>query len=159
LASNSDVTLPLRLGLGLRAGATAGLALLVAECVASVGLGGSPVAPLRLAASAVLGAGALSPLFPLPGPVVLGGCIFLIAGSLLGGLFALILGRCRPQTSSILALGAAYGGGVWIVIGVTVGPVFLPQVAVLDLLWQGLVAYVLCFGFVLGALLAADWPR
>jgi hypothetical protein len=146
---------------GIRAGMTAGLVLLIAECAASLALDGSIFAPPRLAASAILGPGALSPLYPIPGPFILGIIVFLLLGGLYGGLLALALDRrgSRPGTAIILATSAAYAAVIWIVNGLTVGPLLFFQVAVLDLLWQGFVAHVLCFGLVLGILLARDWSR
>jgi hypothetical protein len=144
---------------GIRAGIAAGMVLLVTECAASVALGGSIFAPPRLAASAILGPGALSPLYPIPGPVVLGIVLFWLLGGLYGGLLALALGRrgSRPRTPVILATSAAYAAVIWIVNGLTIGPLLFFQVAILDLLWQGFVAHVLGFGLVLGFLLSRDW--
>jgi hypothetical protein len=146
---------------GVRAGTIAGLTLLIAECAASLVLGGSFLAPPRLAASAILGPGALSPLFPIPGAFVLGTIVFLLLGGLYGGLLALALDRrnARPRTPVILAISAGYAAVIWIVNGLTVGPLLFFQVAVLDLLWQGFVAHTLGFGLVLGMLLARDWSR
>src|SRR5258708_7764724 len=133
---------PSPLARGGQAGATAGLVLLVAECGASVALGGLPFAPARLAASAVLGPGALSPLFPLPGPLALGICVFLILGGLFGGLLALLIrpGGRRRRPTKILAVSAAYGGLIWILGGLVVGPLLFPQATVLDLICQGFCA-------------------
>src|SRR5262249_9619722 len=149
------------LALGTRAGATAGLVLLVVECTISLVLRGSIFAPPRLAASAILGPGALSPLFPVPGPFILGLIIFMLLGGLYGGLLGLALGRGRSRqgTPVILATSAAYAAVIWIVNGLIVGPLLFFQVAVLDLLWQGFVAHVVGFGLVLGMLLAREWSR
>jgi hypothetical protein len=159
MAIDHALPVPSRLGLGLRAGATAGWVLLLLECAIGTARGSSPLGPPRLAASAALGAGALSPLFPALGPLVLGSCLYLVVGSLLGGLFVVVLGSRRRSTAALLALGAAYGTALWLVVGVTVGPLLLPQLAVPDLLWQGALAHAFGFGVVLAALVASEWPR
>ncbi len=141
-----------RVVLGAEAGAVAGLVLLLAECAASAILGGSILAPPRLAASVALGAGVLSPLFPFPGPVLLGSMVFPILGAVYGVVAALVLLRNhRPHRSiTVLAACAFYAAVIWIVNGLTVGPFLFAQISVLNLLWQGFVAHVIFFGLVLG---------
>jgi hypothetical protein len=161
MSINSAAAAPSSLARGSQAGATAGLVLLVAECCGSVALGGLPFAPARLAASAVLGPGALSPFFPLPGPLVLGTCVFLLLGGLFGALLALLIrpGERRRRPTLIIAVSAVYGGLIWILGGLVVGPLLFPQITVLDLIWQGFVAHVVFFGLVLGVLLTRASPR
>jgi hypothetical protein len=140
-----------RVGVSVVAGAEAGLVLLIAECAIGVALGGSPLAPPRLAAAAALGAGALSPYFPAPGPLLVGIAIYALLGAVYGLIAGVTIGSslCRRRLPIALILGGLFGMVVWVLNGIVVGSFVVPQVAALDLLWQGFFAHAIFFGGVL----------
>jgi len=101
---------------GLFAGLIAGVILLLAEVLAAVAAREPPFTPLRMAASVVLGRGALAD--TAPGTVSLAG---LVVHFLLAGVFGMLYGelRSRVQGETSWALdalrGLAYGAVLWLI--------------------------------------------
>jgi hypothetical protein len=158
---------------GLGAGIVAGITLVAEEMVATVLLGGSASEPFRLVASVVLGRQALSPDFPVWIPLLLGAAAHLALSVLFGlGFVFLVAGayQLSARVPLLLAYGVLYGLALWEMNVLTVLHLLFPQVAPLfglaNQIWNGIVAYAIFYGLVLGAYLAfvrpgvvADWKH
>jgi Conserved membrane protein YqhR len=155
------------------AGMVAGLALVAEEMVATVLLGGSASDPFRLVASVAFGRQALSPDFPLWIPVLVGALAHGVLSVLFGLLFVLLVAgayQLSARVPLLLVYGVLYGLALWELNILTVLHLLFPQVAPLfglaNQLWNGIVAYAIFYGLVLGAYVAfarpavvADWKR
>jgi hypothetical protein len=144
-----------RLELGVASGIAAGLVYLVAACVIARLVGGHVASPLRLPAALVFGPAALGSFFPIWRAALAGVGVDVALSAVLGIVWVMTLSRTRLLQAGPLRLaplGAAYGALVWLLGDVGLGALALPQVAVADLLWNGVVAHAIFFG---GALAVA----
>lgn len=158
---------------GIIAGLVAGVTLLLEEMVATVLLGGNASNPFRLVASVVFGQQALSPDFALWMPLLVGAAAHVLLSVLFGLVFILLVARAYQLSARaplLLIYGMLYGLALWELNVLTVLHLLFPQVAPLfglaNQIWNGIVAYAIFYGLVLGAYLAfarpgvvADWKR
>lgn len=143
------------LELGVATGVAAGLVYLIVACGIARLTGGQLVSPLRLPGAIVFGPAALGSFVPIWRAALVGVGVNLAISAILGIAWVMTLRRLRWLRASPLALvplGAAYGALVWAFGDVLLGALAFPQIAVADLLWNGLVAHAIFFG---GALAAA----
>ena len=158
---------------GLIAGVVAGITLVAEEMVATVLLGGSASDPFRLVASVVFGRQALSPDFAVWIPLLVGAAAHLVLSALFGLVFVFLV-ACTYQLAArvtlLLIYGFLYGLGLWELNVLTVVHLLFPQLAPLfglaNQIWNGIVAYAIFYGLVLGAYVAfarpgvvANWKR
>jgi hypothetical protein len=153
------------LGHGMLAGAVAAVVLASQEVVVTVLLGGRPSDPFRLIASAVFGPPAFSPSFPLGAAVSVGAAIHLGLSLLFGVVFVLIVAlfyQLSARAPLLLLYGVLYGLALWELNVLTVLTLILPGLAprfgLVNHLWNGVVAYAVFYGLVLGAYLARARP-
>jgi hypothetical protein len=158
---------------GAIAGVVAGITLVVEEMVATVLLGGSAADPFRLVASVAVGPQALSPSFDLWISLALGAAAHLVLSVVFGLIFVLLVAgayQLAARVPLLLIYGMLYGLGLWELNVLTVLHLLFPQVAPLfglaNQIWNGIVAYAIFYGLVLGAYVAiarpgvvADWKR
>jgi hypothetical protein len=143
------------LELGVATGVAAGLVYLIVACGIARLTGGQLVSPLRLPGTIVFGPAALGSFFPIWRALLAGVGVDLATSATLGVAWVMTLSRMRWLRAGPLALaplGIAYGVLVWAFGDVLLGSLAFPQVAVADLLWNGLVAHAIFFG---GALATA----
>jgi len=139
---------------GITAGVIAGAVMLAAEMASTIVLGGSLESPLRLAASVVLGPAALSFAYPFTSAAIVGGGVQVILASVYGVLFVAVLTRANRWDAGarlLLPYGVAFGALIWVLNYLILGETIFPQFAVVEHLWNGIIAHAVCFGFVLGA--------
>jgi hypothetical protein len=143
---------------GACAGLLGGVALGVAEIVASTMLSDSPRLPFDFAAALIVGPEALVPAFPLAASLALGTVLHVLLSitfgvAFLGGLALTFQLSARP--SLIVLYGMLFGVTVWEINFLAVLPVVAPELAGrLDLatqFWNGIVSYSLVYGPVLAA--------
>jgi hypothetical protein len=158
---------------GLIAGVVAGITLVTEEMLATVLLGGSASDPFRLVASVVFGRQALSPDFALWIALLVGAAAHLALSVLCGLVFVLLVAgayQLSARLPLLLIYGVLYGLALWELNVLTVLHLLFPQVAPLfglaNQIWNGIVAYAIFYGLVLGAYVAfvrpgvvADWKR
>ncbi len=158
---------------GILAGAIAAVVLAVEEIIANLLLGGTPSDPFRLIASTVFGPSALSPSFPLAVAVSVGAAIHLALSLVFGIVFVLIVAlfyQLSARAPLLLLYGVLYGLALWELNVLTVllllFPGLAPRFGLANQLWNGVVAYAVFYGLVLGAYLArarpgvvGDWTR
>jgi len=158
---------------GAIAGVVAAITLLAEEMVATTLLGGKASDPFRLVTSVVFRQPTLSPELSLWIVLLVGGAMHLVL-SLLFGMFFVFLVSAMYQLSArvplLLLYGFLYGLALWELNILTVLPLLFPRVAPLfglaNQIWNGIVAYGIFYGLVLGAYVAlarpgvvADWKR
>jgi hypothetical protein len=158
---------------GLIAGVIAGITLVAEEMVATVLLGGSASDPFRLVASVVFGRQALSSDFAVWISLLVGAAAHLVLSALFGLVFVFLVAGTYQLAARLplrLIYGVLYGLGLWELNVLTVLHLLFPQVAPLfglaNQIWNGIVAYAIFYGLVLGAYLAfvrpgvvADWKH
>lgn len=150
---------------GLIAGAVAGITLVAEEIVATVLLGGSATDPFRLVASVVFGRQALSPDFAVWIPLLVGAAAHLVLSVLFGLVFVFLVAgayQLAARAPLLLIYGVLYGLGLWELNVLTVVHLLFPQVAPLvglaNQIWNGIAAYAIFYGLVLGAYMAVARP-
>ncbi|MGI9149782.1 MAG: hypothetical protein ACR2IK_25075 [Chloroflexota bacterium] len=158
---------------GLLAGATAAATLGIAEIAFTVWLGGTLDDPFRRVSSVVLGPEAFASNFSLALVVAAGAAVH-IGLSLLFGLVFLWLVAFTYQLSAraplLLLYGVLFGLALWELNILTVlrlvRPAVAPQFGIANQVWNGIIAYAIFYGLVLGAYVAlarpgvvADWKR
>jgi hypothetical protein len=150
---------------GLIAGVIAGITLAAEEMVATVLLGGSASDPFRLVASVVFGRQALSPDFAVWIPLLVGAAAHLVLSVLFGLVFVFLVAgayQLAARVPLLLIYGVLYGLGLWELNVLTVVHLLFPQVAPLfglaNQIWNGIVAYAIFYGLVLGAYVAVARP-
>jgi hypothetical protein len=158
---------------GAIAGVVGGITLVVEEMIATVLLGGSASDPFRLVASVIFGRQALSPDFGVWIPLLVGAGAHLVLSILFGVAFVFLVAgayQLAARTPLLLIYGVLYGLGLWELNVLTVLHLLFPQVAPLfglaNQIWNGVVAYAIFYGLVLGAYVAiarpgvvAEWKR
>jgi hypothetical protein len=158
---------------GVIGGVVAGIVLAVEEIVATLVLGGIATDPFRLVASVVLGRQALSPDYAVWLYVLVGAGAHLVLSVVFGSAFLLLVAgayQLSARTPLLLIYGVLYGLALWELNVLTVLHLMFPQVAPLfglaNQVWNGIVAYAIFYGLVLGAYVAftrpgvvADWKR
>ena len=158
---------------GVIGGVVAGTVLAVEEIVATLVLGGIAIDPFRLVASVVLGRQALSPDFAVWLSLLVGTGAHLVLSVVFGFAFLLLVAgayQLSARTPLLLIYGVLYGLALWELNILTVLHLMFPQVAPLfelaNQVWNGIVAYAIFYGLVLGAYVAftrpgvvANWKR
>jgi len=150
---------------GLLAGATAAVTLGIAEIAFTLMLGGTLADPFRRVSSVALGPAAFAPDFPLA-LVLLTGAAVHVGLSLIFGLIFVWLAALAYQLSAraplLLLYGVLFGLALWELNILTVLPLVRPAVApqfgLADQIWNGIVAYAVFYGLVLGAYVAITRP-
>lgn len=150
---------------GLIAGVVAGITLLAEEIVATILLGGSATDPFRLVASLVLGQQARSPEFAVWIPLLVGAAAHLVLSVLFGLVFVFLVAgayQLAARVPLLLVYGVLYGLGLWELNVLTVVHLLFPEVAPLvglaNQIWNGIAAYAIFYGLVLGAYVAVARP-
>ncbi|HZU07955.1 MAG TPA: hypothetical protein VFB73_18490 [Chloroflexota bacterium] len=158
---------------GVLAGVVAAIVLAAEEIVATVLLGGTPGAPFRLIASTVFGPLALSPSYPLAVTVLVGAAIHLTLSVLFGVIFVFIVAlfyQLSARAPLLLLYGVLYGLALWELNVLTVlsllFPGAVPRFSLANQIWNGVIAYAVFYGLVLGAYVVharpgvvGDWTR
>ncbi len=158
---------------GTIGGVVAGITLVLEEIAATLLLGGSASDPFRLVASTFFGRQALSPDFALWIALLVGAAAHLVLSVLFGLVFVLLVAgayQLSARLPLLLIYGLLYGLALWELNVLTVLHLLFPQVAPLfglaNQIWNGVVAYAIFYGLVLGAYVAfarpgvvADWKR
>jgi hypothetical protein len=158
---------------GAIAGAVAAITMATEEMIATTLLGGKASDPFRLVTSTVFRQPALSPELSLWIVLLVGGVIHLVLSVLFGLVFVWLVAalyQLSARAPLLLLYGVLYGFALWELNVLTVLPLLFPQVAPLfglaNQVLNGIVAYALFYGLVLGAYLAlarpgvvADWKR
>jgi hypothetical protein len=147
--------------------------LALAEVGFTLALGGTLADPFRLVSSVLLGPEAIAPGFPLL-VVVVAAAIIHVALSLLFGVVFVWLVALTYQLSAraplLFLYGVLFGLALWELNVLTVLPLVRPAMAprfgLANQIWNGIIAYALCYGLVLGAYVAlarpcvvAEWKR
>lgn len=150
---------------GSLAGLAAGLVLGLATVAGSLILSQSAWLPFRFAASFVTGPVALQQNFPLAPAILAGSVIHFGLSALFGIVFVGLLAiayQLSARTPLLLAYGAAFAFALWEVNFLAIVPTFFPflvhQLSLSTQLWMGILAYVLVYGPLLGAYVAAVRP-
>jgi hypothetical protein len=158
---------------GLLAGATGAVTLGIAEIAFTLMLGGTLADPFRRVSSVVLGPQAFAPTFSLV-LIWLAAAAVHVGFSLLFGLVFVWLVALTYQLSArtplLLVYGTLFGLALWELNILTVlrlvRPAVAPEFGLANQVWNGIVAYAVFYGLVLGAYVArarpgvvADWKR
>jgi hypothetical protein len=150
---------------GLIAGAVAGITLVAEEIVATVLLGGSASDPFRLVTSVVFGRQALSPDFAVSISLLVGAAAHLVLSVLFGLVFVFLVAgayQLAARVPLLLIYGVLYGLGLWELNVLTIVHLLFPEVAPLvglaNQIWNGIAAYAIFYGLVLGAYVAVARP-
>lgn len=143
---------------GAAAGVAAGLVLGAVEILVGLLMEGSAALPFRFVSALVFGPRAFEPGFPLALVVLVGAAVHLALAALFGVLFLALLAwtyQLSARAGLLLLWGAAFGFLLWEVNFLAVLPSFFPDVAErfgpVNQLVNGIVAYTLFYGAVLGA--------
>lgn len=157
MAREGGRTVSVGVGLGIAAGVVFGLI----EMVASAMMGMSPLAPLRMFASVVLGQSALQTA-AVGSTALVGVIVHLALSGIYGALYALAVGRLGADTRTSIGtqamLGIVYGVALWFVNFQIIAGVAYPWFATAP---QGLqlILHALAFGLPLGLLYAGSERR
>lgn len=149
---------PAREGAGL--GALAGILMAVAGVLAAVAAGQSPLYPLRLSASVLVGYAAFAELAPATAGLI-GIVVHLVLAAGFGSVYAGLLARAAPETreshGAQVAFGFLFGSGLWLFDQLLLASVLYPWL--LDVPAQlGWLMHAVCYGLPLG-LMAASLER
>ncbi len=158
---------------GLAAGLVAAIVLALEEIVATLLLGGTPSDPFRLIASAFYGPRTFSPGFPLIVAVPIGAAVHVGLSLAFGVVFVFVVAffyQLSARTPLLPLYGVLYGLALWELNILTVLHLVFPGIAeqfgLANQIWNGIVAYGVFYGLVLGAYLAitrpgviGDWTR
>jgi hypothetical protein len=150
---------------GLLAGLIAAITLALEEIVATVLLGGTMTDPFRLIASALFGPETFSQGFPLSVAVPVGAAIHLGLSLLFGVIFVFVVAffyQLSARAPLLPLYGVLYGLALWELNILTVLHLVFPGIAqqfgLANQIWNGIVAYAIFYGLVLGAYLAVARP-
>ncbi|MCC6179084.1 MAG: hypothetical protein IT305_27555 [Chloroflexi bacterium] len=150
---------------GIFAGLVAGAVLMGEEVVATVLLGGAPSEPFRLITSAFYGLQTLEPTFPLWMALVIGLAVHFALAVAFGVFFIWIVAffyQLSARFPLLLLYGVLFGLALWELNVLTILLLILPDLAprfgLADQVWNGIVAYGLAYGLVLGAYIAVVRP-
>jgi hypothetical protein len=142
---------------GIAFGLITGVVFAAVEMAAAAGAGESPIMPLRMFASVVLGREGLSPVTPDGTAALVGGVTHLALSALFGVIYGVFNARLTPRTQTHWLreslIGVLYGAGLYLVniqlIARVAYPWFLEQPQLPSLL-----AHAFLFGLPLGLLFA-----
>ena len=147
---------------GITAGVIAGTVWLVAQIAVSIRDGAPVLSPFRLIASIALGPAALSSGYPVVSILAVGIGVHLILSAAYGVAAFLLLARTRRLDTRpwfLLAFGAVFGALPWALNFLVLGSIVFRQFVVVDQIWNGVFAHVVCFGCVLGGYALIVRPR